>query len=420
MKELGIASSSTINPTYEAQDITADEVIRNHATTLDDLFDITLHQKEKSLPQMYWIPKLHKTPYKARFIAGSRTCTTTKLSKLITNCLKLVKSHCIAYCKTILDRTGVNSMWIINNSLDVLRTLEEKRLSLNKVSTWDFSTLYTSLPHAKLKLQLHDLLERVFTTRGKSFIATNNYHTFWTKDKKSTKYTYFSCRELCLAVDFLIDNIYVRFGNSVFRQVIGIPMGTNSAPLLADLFLHTFEYDFMLKTMKEDMPKAVEFSNTFRYIDDLFSVNNDNFGNSIREIYPSELELKDTTINSTEVCYLDTRISHGDSSAPFHIDVYDKREDFDFRIVNFPFMDSNIPARPAYGVYISQLVRYARICTSKLDFLRRLGSLSSRLQKQGFKSALLVKSINKFFKRHCATMIKYNVTLRELRTTVRD
>ena len=51
-------------------------------------------------------------------------------------------------------------------------------------------------------------------------------------------------------------------------------MGTNSAPLLADLFLHTFEYDFMLKTMKEGMPKAVELSNTFRYIDDLFSVNN--------------------------------------------------------------------------------------------------------------------------------------------------
>jgi len=139
-------------------------------------------------------------------------------------------------------------------------------------------------------------------------------------------------------------------------------MGTNSAPLLADLFLHTFEYDFMLKTMKEDMSKAVEFTNTFRYIDDLFSVNNDNFGNSIREIYPSQLDLKDTTLNSTEVCYLETRISHGDSSAPFLISVYDRREDFNFRIVNFPFMDSNIPATPAYGVNLSQLVRYARIC----------------------------------------------------------
>jgi len=113
-------------------------------------------------------------------------------------------------------------------------------------------------------------------------------------------------------------------------------MGTNSAPLLADLFLHTFEYDFMLKTMKADMSKAdpfglqlymskaVEFSITFRYIDDLLSVNNDNFGTSISEIYPSELELKDTTLSSTEVFYLDTKIVHGDSSTPFHISVYDK------------------------------------------------------------------------------------------------
>ena len=66
--------------------------------------------------------------------------------------LKLVKCHCTAYCKTILERTGINSMWIINISLDVIHTLEDKQLAINKLSTWDFSTLYTSLPHAKLRL----------------------------------------------------------------------------------------------------------------------------------------------------------------------------------------------------------------------------------------------------------------------------
>ena len=274
MEELGINSGMNLNSTYINQVNTVDELIQTHATTLADVFDIKLQHREKNLPQIYWIPKLHKTPYKARFIAGSRSCTTTRLSKLITECLKLVRSQCTAYCKTIRERTGVNSMWIINNSMDVIRALEEKQLSITHVSTWDFSTLYTSLPHAQLKNQLHDLLERGFHTKGKSFIATNSFHTFWTTDRMSMRYTYFSCRELCLAIDFLIDNIYVRFGNSVFRQVIGIPMGTNSAPLLADLFLHTFEYDFMVKTMKQDITKAIQFSNIFRYIDDLFSINN--------------------------------------------------------------------------------------------------------------------------------------------------
>ena len=153
------------------------------------LFDITLQQKEKLLPQIYWIPKLHKTPYKARIITGSRSCTTTRFSKLITECLKIVRSHYTAYCKTIRERTGVNSMWIINNSLDVIRALEEKQLPLTHVSTWDFSTIYTSRPHAQLKNQLHDLLERVFHTKRKSFIANNYFRTFWANDRMSMRYT---------------------------------------------------------------------------------------------------------------------------------------------------------------------------------------------------------------------------------------
>ena len=173
MEELGINSGTNLNSTYVPQVRTVDEIIQTHATTLEDVFDIKLQQREKNLPQTYWIPKFHKTPYRARFIAGSSSsCTTTRLSKLITECLKLVRSHCTAYCKMIRERTGVNCMWIIKNSLGVIRALEEKQLSLNHVSTWDFSTLYTSLPHAQLEKQLHDLLERVFNTKGKSFIAT--------------------------------------------------------------------------------------------------------------------------------------------------------------------------------------------------------------------------------------------------------
>ena len=85
-------------------------------------------------------------------------------------------------------------------------------------------------------------------------------------------------------------------------------MGTNSAPLLADLFLHTLEYDFMVTTMKQDITKAIQFSNTFRYIDDLFSANNVDFGNCISAIYPSELELK-TLPHHLLKCVISTLIS---------------------------------------------------------------------------------------------------------------
>ena len=72
---------------------TVHDIIQTYATTLKDVFDIKLKQKEKSLKKIYCIPKLHKTPYKARFIAGSSSCTTNRLSKLNTECLKLVRTN---------------------------------------------------------------------------------------------------------------------------------------------------------------------------------------------------------------------------------------------------------------------------------------------------------------------------------------
>ena len=84
MEELGVNTGTNRNSTYVNQDRTVDEILQNQATTLDDVFNIKLQQKEKNLPQIYWIPKLHKTPYKAGFIAGPSSCTTTRLSKLIT------------------------------------------------------------------------------------------------------------------------------------------------------------------------------------------------------------------------------------------------------------------------------------------------------------------------------------------------
>ena len=107
-----------------------------------------------------------------------------------------------------------------------------------------------------------------------------------------------------------------------------------------------------------------------------------------------------TSTSSTEVRYLDTSINTGSTKTPFLISIYDKRDDFSFRIVNFPDMDTNIPTNPAYGVYISQLVRYARICTC--------------LRQQGFVTALLQKSFNKFFDRHGLIVAKHGATLRKM------
>ena len=82
---------------------------------------VDLDNKQDKLPTMYWIPKLHKTPYKARFIANSSSCTTTNLSKLLTSCLTAVKDHVIKYSNKVYENSGINLFWSIKNSSDVIK-----------------------------------------------------------------------------------------------------------------------------------------------------------------------------------------------------------------------------------------------------------------------------------------------------------
>ena len=114
-------------------------------------------------------------------------------------------------------------------------------------------------------------------------------------------------------------------------------------------------------------------------------------GNYISAIYPSELEHKDTSTSSAEVFYRDTNIKTGRIMNTPSVSAFTIREMTAFRIVSFPHMDSNIPANLAYSVYISQLLRYAGICTSKVDFINSLRGLSLRLRQQGFETNLLQK-----------------------------
>ena len=144
-------------------------------------------------------------------------------------------------------------------------------------------------------------------------------------------------------------------------QTVGIPMGTNCAPLLANIFLYSYEADFiqsLLSTVKKHL--ASRFNPTYRYIDDVLSINNPEFENYLGQMYPAELEIKDTTESTTSASYLDL-LSIG-RDGQLHTSIYEKRDDFNFHITNFPFLRSNIPSSPADGSFISQHIRYARAC----------------------------------------------------------
>ena len=154
---------------------------------------------------MNWLPKLHKSFF-----------TTTELSKLLTSCLIAIKTHVFRYFEKVYKRSGRNLFWSTKNSNELLNKLKSRGFRASNLSTYDCSMLYTTLSH--------DLI----------------------KEKQI----------------YLLDNIFIRFGTKLYRQTIGIPIETNRAPVVADLFLFCYERDFMKSLSRENQADIVKAFNS--------------------------------------------------------------------------------------------------------------------------------------------------------------
>ena len=299
---------------------------------------------------------------------------------------------------------------------------------------------------------------------------------------------------MCDALHYLLDNIFIRFGSKLYRQIVGIPMGTNCAPLVADLFLFCYErgsvvVDFlfivtpivgvcncsmfcctllyvhssiaiilmgkreliallnlsswclvMVKRLFLAVPRVClqfvivvfpdhthllffmlclpdniqtdnikAFNSTSRYLDDLLNIDNPYFEQMVGQIYPTELQLNKANSSDTEAWILDLNLSITNGIVSSKI--YDKRDDFNFEIVNFPFIDGDVPCSPSYGVYISQLIRFARVCSNVDDFNNRNSFLTAKLLQQGYRYHKIRKAFSKFYHRHSELIVKYNIGL---------
>ena len=161
-------------------------------------------------------------------------------------------------------------------------------------------------------------------------------------------------------------------------------MGTNCAPLVADLFLFCYERDFMLSLSDDNQSEIIEALNsTSRYLDDLLNIDNTFFDSMVNHIYPSEVQFNKANVSDTEASFLDLHLSISDGF--FKTKVFDKRDDFDFDIMNFPFRDGDVPRSTSYGVYISPLIRFARVSSHVDDFNTRNKVLTPKLLRQGYR-----------------------------------
>ena len=166
----------------------------------------------------------------------------------------------------------------------------------------------------------------------------------------------------------------------------------------------------LTKEKRYDMIDA--FNSTYRYLDDLLNIDNIRFEHMVHRIYPAELQLNKASASDSEAAFLDLNL-------PIHNDIvskklYDKRDDFNFDIVYFPFLDGDVPQHPSYGVYISQLICFARASSHVTDFNNRNKFLTAKLLKQGYRYHKLRKAFSKFHRRNFELIEKYNVSLKKL------
>jgi hypothetical protein len=404
--------------TYKKVERTQKQVIEEVTKTLLEL-GFPPVKVEQHLAEMYWTAKMHKDPIAQRFIAASNKCVTRQLSKTIGKCLKEIQKTLKEKDDYLFKKEKVRRFWIVENTQDVLNRVEgiNFKTAAKGLDSFDFSTLYTMIDHDSLFQEIQDVLEEAFIATGKTYLLANTRCAIWSDKESKTKEMHSLTKEnLMKLIKVLVTNIFVVCGNDVYRQEKGIPMGTDCAPFLANLYLYARESKWIdglrQSKVQKDKELATKMKDTSRYLDDLLAIND---GGTMTEkwgkIYPESLKLKKENKESHKTHFLDLQLVINNNTIV--TSVYDKRDDFPFHVVTFPNLSGNLHFRRTHGIIIGQLLRYAKNCQDREIFAQRTKTLTETLQKQHFDRKLLAHYCQKFFEERPDFKFKYNLRTQE-------
>jgi len=410
LREIGVLGEHST--TYSMSTESKEDIMEENLTYCKRL-NLEVSERDHDLPCMYWLPKLHKNPSKARFIIASKHCSTKPLSKTVSSIFKLIYMQIENFHKKAKFMSHYNKFWVLQNVDPVLKNISliNRKKRAKSITTYDFSTLYTTLPHDKLISRLEGVIDVVYRGGDKTYLCVSkNGRAYWGKKFKGS--VGFTKASLKMAVKHLIENCYFTVGNCVLRQDIGIPMGIDPAPFWANLFLYTYEEEYMSKLVTVDKEKARHFHSTNRFIDDLCTLNDGEvFGEVFQDIYPPELELKmEHSGKHGTFLNLDITVKDG----VFVYKLFDKRDEFPFSIVRMPHMDSNIPQIIFYSALVGEFLRIARSTLLLDDFIPKAKDLLTRMRVQGSSEIRTRRSLTKLINKHTETFCSFNCTTEEL------
>ena len=207
-------------------------------------------------------------------------------------------------------------------------------------------------------------------------------------------------------INFLVGNTFISVGDFNVRQKMGIPMGTNAAPQIADLYLLAQEIRFMKENIRGRFSICFNLRYVYRYLDDITIINDKGcFSKEIGSIYDNCLDLSKVNSSPLEAEVLDISVRISDGSAI--TTVFDKRKSFNFRVNQLPAADSNIAIATMYSVFYSQLIRIARICSHQEGFIYSCQELVQLLSSKGYSRRKMKDKFLQFFRKKDSLVAKY-------------
>ena len=415
LDELGIPGQQST--TYGISERSRDSILEENNNLCLKLLGKALKEKQMDLPMIYWMPKMHYSPSRRRFIIASSNCSTKPLSALASKVFNHIFKQLKSFHAKSFFYSNYNFFWAIENSspfIAKLNAINESK-GAKSISTYDFSTLYTTLPHLDLLRVLNELVDFAFDgkklkeNRRKRYLAIIGDNSYWTNKKSSNSYTKETIKQL---ITHLIRGCYFQLGNHIFLQKIGIPMGIDPAPFWANLYLYYYEQKFVNEKSKADPHLARKFKFASRFIDDEANLNdNGEFGKNWREIYPNALDVKcEHQGTSATFLELDVCIEEGQ----YVYKLFDKRDNFHFEIVRMPNLTGNIPDHIFYGSFMAEIIRIARATLRYADFIPRVKNIFYRMTNQGGSSKKLKQHIRKIKIGHPSVFTKFNKSEQEI------
>ena len=360
---------------------TSDFIVPEHKVQLSKM---RLDALSDDLPYMFFLPKFHKEILSQRFVVSYANCTMKPLAQKVTLALKAVQYQIQNYCRMMLILTGIKRYWVIDNNQPIVDGVHKinNTSKARNVTTYDFATLYTNFSLGDIKTAMTSVIKLAFKHSKKTHISVYEKSFRWVNEPRKSTFS-FNEQSLIDSIIWILDNSYFKVGNLVFKQLIGVPIGVDCGPFIANLTLFFFENRFLEKQYKVDYKSAVKLNGTYRLIDDITSINSDGyFEKYYSSIYPDTLELKKENTGDQVANVLDLHLEI--ISDKMDIKLYDKRDDFKFNVCIGQFLNSNISANCAYGIFKSQLTRYFRICSGADSFSDRTLKLVNNLICKGY------------------------------------